>query len=78
MSVRARVTLTIQIQCSSHWGDNVEAKQVRQQAIEEAMTALRTGFVVEGLQVGGGLKRTGITIVGEPQVMAVIADLEPS
>jgi hypothetical protein len=76
MSVRARVTVTLEIVVSDHWGDEVRADQVRKQAIESAIGAIRRGMTVD-LQPGTdkGEGRGWARVVSEPKVEAIIADL---
>ncbi len=40
MSVTAKATITIEINCSSSWNDNTTIDQVRKQAIKDAFNAL--------------------------------------
>ena len=78
MSIRARVTITLEITADSHWGDEVKGSQVRKQALEDVKGALRHGLVIEGMtsSVGNASTKTPARIVGEPKVVAILADLK--
>lgn len=78
MSVRARVTVTLEIVVGDHWGDGVSAEQVRKQAVESAIGAIRRGMTVN---MNPGTDKTEergwARVVGDPKVEAIIADLPP-
>lgn len=78
MSVRARVQITVEIVAGSHWGDGVNAGQVRKQAIDDVEGALRRGLVIHGLVSGMGPpgEKTPARIIGDPKVTAIISDVE--
>jgi hypothetical protein len=66
MGVRARVTVTLEIEAKSHWSATVNAQQVYDQAIADVLGALRNNRLVE----------TGYKVIGEPHVVAVLVDLK--
>ena len=44
MSVNAQATVTLEIECKSHWSDDTEIEQVRRQAIKDATDLLSKFF----------------------------------
>ncbi len=63
-SAVARVTLTIEVDCSSRWGGDCSLGQLSKQGKEEAIGKLRT--LLETTR--------GVRIVGEPSVRAIITE----
>lgn len=76
MSVRARVTVTLEIVVGDHWDDKVMVDQVRRQATESALGAIRRGMTVNMTPGSDSSAERGwATVVGEPKVVAILADL---
>lgn len=76
MNVRARVTVTLEILVADAWDEKVTADQVRKQAIESATGAIRAGMTVNmTLGTDRSAERGWATVVGEPKVEAIIANL---
>jgi hypothetical protein len=62
-SVVAKVTVSVEIPSGSCWGPDCTMKQIHDQAVTGALGKLRKA-----------LTETGIRIVGEPLVTAILAD----
>jgi hypothetical protein len=78
MSVRARVTVTLEIAVGDHWGADVKAEQVRRQAIESALGAIRRGMTVNMVQGEDRTDERGFArVIGDPKVEAIITVLQP-
>ena len=77
MSVRARVTVTLEIVVGDHWSDGVTGDQVRRQATEAAVGAIRRGMTVN-MNPGSDKseERGWARVIGEPKVVAIFADIE--
>lgn len=75
VGVRAHVTITVEIPCPQPWSPDTYTASVYNQAKEDALRALRSGLIIDGLTVNAGTK-THARVVGEPKVRAVIADLD--
>jgi hypothetical protein len=56
----ARVTLTVEIDIGSTWGDDCKLSQVYDQAKEQAVTAVKNVF------------QSRVTIIGVPTVNAIV------
>lgn len=67
----ARVTLTIEVACSSRWGTTCSIDQVHKQAGEEAV-----GFIQNTIGNKVPESRVRLRIIGEPRVSCVIASKE--
>ncbi len=65
MSVQAKVTVTLLIDCSSTWNDNTTIDQVRRQAIDDAHAVLRR------MQ---DACRSRMTVQGKPKVSIISFD----
>jgi len=59
-TARAKVTLTVEIDILSTWGDDCSLSQVYDQASKQAANAVKNLF------------KSHVLIVGEPQVEAVV------
>jgi hypothetical protein len=66
MPATARVTLTVEVDIKSTWGDDCKLDQIYKQAAEEAVSSL-TQHIYRAGGFGGRIK-----VVGEPNVMCVI------
>lgn len=64
MTIHAKVTLTIEIDSGSSWGNATTFDQVSKQATEGALG-----------RVGEMCGKYGARIVGKPEVMAIMYDL---
>ena len=73
----ARVRLVIDIPISGGaWPGDATADLIRKQATENAMDALRAGFVVNGLANVLNRGQGAVTIIGEPKVFMIITEDE--
>ncbi len=63
VSASARVTLTVEVDVGSTWGEACQLKQIHKQASEEAVGALMR-------HIHSGAR--GMRIVGKPNVTAVL------
>ena len=61
----ARVKLEVEVPTASHWGSDCTVGQIFSQASEEAAQRLRNA-----------LGNSGIRIVGEPRVTAILTERE--
>ena len=78
MTIRARVRIVLEIDVPDTWGADVTAAQVQRQAVEAAMGAIARGVTVGG-RPGNDVDpktRGWAVVVGEPEVVAIIAPLE--
>ena len=66
MPATARVTLTVEVDIKSTWGDDCKLDQIYKQAAEEAVNSL-TQHIYRSGGFGGRIK-----VVGEPNVMCVL------
>lgn len=67
-TVRARVQVTLEVECHSAWGGDCNLNQVRRQATDEAI-----GLVTQNRK----LEMTRqVTIIGDPKVTAVLVESE--
>ena len=80
--VKARVTITVEMDLPDTWAESVDFAQVRKQANDSVRQQLRLGLAVDGLV--SGLSSTENThklearVVGTPSVVALlISNKEP-
>lgn len=59
-TAKATVTLTVEVQIGSTWGDDCKLSQVYDQAKTEAINAVRNTF------------QSYVTIIGVPEVKAIV------
>jgi hypothetical protein len=69
------VTVTLEIVVGDHWNDDVKGDQVRKQATESALGAIRRGMTLNMTPGNDKTDERGwATVVGVPKVVAVLAD----
>jgi len=66
---RARVQVTLEIQCAQ-WGDDCSIGQLHRQASAEALAKVRS--IISN--ANDKVKVYGVSIVGEPMVIAVLTE----
>ena len=72
---RVRVRMTVDIDIGGGgWGDDCTVEQIRKQALESAREAIMRGLVIGGQTIKSPACDGG-TIVGEPEVTAIITEL---
>ncbi len=66
MSVKARASITIEIECKSNWSDNTTVEQVKKQAIVDAEEVINKAF---------NLKGTLFNVIGDIKIKIVTFDV---
>jgi len=78
-TVRAVVTLTVEVHCTDSWSPDTSLQQVYEQARGSAIGTLRTVIACaldSKTTVGSSLAAKKLVLVGEPVVRQVLAEEE--
>lgn len=78
MSAFARVTITVEFDVGSKYGDDWTIDRIRKDAIDGAKQILRRGLILDGLTAAlDDCTPHPARIVGEPKIDAVIVKDQP-
>lgn len=65
LTVSARVTMTVEVNCPSNWGPETQMTQIQKQAVSEAVDIVKHAYSKDGPD-------SRIRIIGEPSTTAVL------
>lgn len=73
---KALVKLIVEIEVESVWGEDCPTGQIYREATSEALDALRSGIRVNGIANNLTNSKLLARLVGEPEVLSIIAKKE--